>query len=410
MPKLPLKKQNSPNLLYYIIIAAASFVVYINALSNEFVFDDESVVLGDQSITEISNIPKYFTAQEGFHKVIGRYYRPVVSTTYAIDYALWGLKPFGFHLTNIIIHVINSLLFFKLLLLIFAGGKGNLTGAKLFAVLFGGLIFAVHPIHTEAVTWVSGRTDSLSFTFFTSSFIYYIKYLREQKVYFLVLLLLFYVLALLSKEMAITLPVVLILFDIAENKGLSVKLIKERFSVYFILFAASVLYLSLRWFILKDIPQRETYFYFYGKDAFTSLLTMLQTLPLYFRLLIVPIGLLYHYNGYLPYVNSITAPDVIIALVFIIVMAAITAYFFRKSPLISFSILLFFAALLPVMNIVPTMNFMAERFLYIPSISLSIVIAVVFIKYYNNKTKPVLISLIFIILGLLFLSNIFQEL
>src|SRR5437867_3406778 len=109
---------------YYLFLAVVAFSVYANSLSNDFVFDDESVVLSDPSITKISNVPKYFTGQEGFHKVIGRYYRPVVSASYALDYAFYGFSPLGFHLTNILIHLINCLLFFKFLTIIFTTRAG----------------------------------------------------------------------------------------------------------------------------------------------------------------------------------------------------------------------------------------------------------------------------------------------
>ena len=385
------KKVRNELLKYYLLIAAAGFVVYINALSNDFVFDDDSVVLGDPSITDISNIPKYFTGQEGFHKVIGRYYRPVVSATYAIDNSLWGLKPFGFHLTNIIIHVINSLLFFKLLLLMFGIESAKTQKSRLYAVIFGALIFAVHPIHTEAVTWVSGRTDSLSFTFFIASFIYYLKYSKGKNPLNFVMVFFFFVLSLLAKEMAITLPAVILLYDIAVSKGLSKKLIQEKLLIYVSFVAASVMYLFLRWLILKDIPQRESYFYFYGKETLTAILTMLQTLPLYFRLLIVPVELIYHYNGYLPYQSSFASVYIIMAIVFILIMISVAVYLFKKLPLVSYSILFFFITLLPVMNILPTMNFVAERFLYIPSAALSFAAVVLVSKYYSDKLKSALV-------------------
>ncbi|MGH2575716.1 MAG: hypothetical protein ACRDFC_08480, partial [Ignavibacteria bacterium] len=209
------------NLKYYIIISVIAFAVYANSLSNEFVFDDESVVLGDPSITNLENIPKYFTAREGFHKVIGRYYRPVVSASYALDYSVWGFKPFGFHLTNVIIHVINCILFLKLLLLIFSpNSKFSIQNSQFkihapqFIILAGAVIFTVHPIHTEAVSWVSGRTDSLSFTFFIAAFIFYIKYSSSRGRLNFILTALFFLFALLAKEMAITLPLTIILFDV----------------------------------------------------------------------------------------------------------------------------------------------------------------------------------------------------
>ena len=99
----------------YIIITVLTFLIFYNSFENEFVFDDESVVVNNLSIMDISNIPKYFTGAEGFHKVIGRYYRPIVSTTYAVDYAIGELNPLGYHITNVIIHIVSCLLLFAIL-------------------------------------------------------------------------------------------------------------------------------------------------------------------------------------------------------------------------------------------------------------------------------------------------------
>lgn len=380
--------------IYYLLIAVVAFAVYANSLSNDFVFDDESVVLGDPSITDLSNIPRYFTAQEGFHKVIGRYYRPVVSSTYALDYAIWGLEPFGFHLTNVIIHVINSLLFFKLLLMIFGVDDSRSQKTKLTAVIIAGFVFAVHTIHTEAISWVSGRTDSLSFTFFAASFIFYLKYTAEKKASNFSLVLFFFLLSLLAKEMAITLPIVVVLYDILVNKEKKRESIQNNLWIYVSLAVLSIMYLFIRWLILKDIPQRESYFYFYGKDLSTIVFTMFQTIPLYFRLLVAPVGLLYHYNVYFPYQGSIASFDVILAVVFVVIMIAISVVTMKKFPMASYSILFVFVTLLPVMNIVPTMNFMAERFLYIPSAAFSILLSALIIRFYNSRSKQILLAVL----------------
>lgn len=375
-----------------VILAVITFAVFANSLSNDFVFDDESVVVGDETITSLSNIPKYFTGELGFHKVIGRYYRPIVSATYALDYSIWGLKPFGFHLTNVLIHVINVLLLFALLKLIFESSSSKF---KDYAILIGTLIFALHPIHTEAVAWVSGRTDSLSCTFFFAAFIYYHKYSRPDgnRNSNLVFGLLFYLLALLSKEMAITLPAVIILFDLIINRMSIKQLISERSKIYAAFIILSVIYLVLRWAVLKDVPQRESYFYFYGKDSATAFFTMFQTLPFYFKLAVFPVGMLYHYGGYLPYVNSISEPSVIFAAGFVIVVAFIIYYLYKRFPMVSYSLIFFFLTLLPVLNIVPTMNFMGDRFLYIPSLFLSLSLTAIAIKYYTKENVKLIYAL-----------------
>jgi tetratricopeptide (TPR) repeat protein len=188
--------------------------------------------------------------------------------------------------------------------------------------------------------------------------------------------------------MAITLPVVVILYDIIV-KRLSVNELMKKLNVYAVLIVISVVYVLIRWLILRDVPERETYFYFYGKDLLTSFLTMLPVLPLYFKLLVVPTGLLYHYSGYMPYISSFGDLHVLFSLFFILLLLALAFYLIKRIPLVSYSIFFFFITLMPVLNIVPTMNFMAERFLYIPSVIVSISLTVLFIKYYSEKTGKV---------------------
>ncbi len=379
----------------YLVVAAVAFIIYANSLSNQFVFDDDSVVLGDQTITQLSNIPKFFTGELGFHKVIGSYYRPIVSTTYAIDYYLWKHDPYGYHLTNVIMHVINSVLFCVLLLFMF---RREQSVFKSYAVLIAGLIFAVHPIHTEVVAWVSGRTDGIACTFFFAAFIFYFKYSDELKGKYFFLTLFMYFLALLSKEMAISLPVIIILYDLVINRADFKAILNKRKWMYASLIVLSFLFMLLRWYALRNVVPRESYMYFYGMDLPTVIYTMLQTVPLYFRLSVVPYGMLYHYGGYLPYINTLLDFRVIFALVFIAVMLSLAVFFIKRSPYISYSILLFFVTLIPVMNIVPTMNFMADRFLYIPSMFLSIIAAFAAYHYYSRRNKNVIVLAALVVL------------
>lgn len=378
--------------LLYILVGIVSFAVYYNSLKNSFVFDDESVIQTNPSIQSLSNIPKFFTADEGFHKVIGKYYRPLTSTLYTVDYAIWGLDPYGFHLTNILIHVISCLLLLSVLLKMFGEYENGLLAA-----MIGALIFAVHPVHTEAVSWISGRTDSLVTLFFFASFQFYLKYTGEENgKTALWLSLLFYVLGLLSKEMIVTMPVILLLYDFVYREK-DFGYIKKNILAYVLFAAVTVIFMGIRYMLLKDIPDRTTYLYFYGKDGATALFTMLKTIPVYLKLLIYPVNLLYHYNGTIPDSSSLADAKVIGALVFILVLAGLSVYFFRKQSVFSFAILFFFVSLLPVMNIVPTMNFMAERFLYMTSFALSVLISFVIVQYVNARNIRAVVPLFLVI-------------
>ena len=405
----------------YIIITVFSFLIFYNSLENDFVFDDESVVVNNYTISDLSNIPKFFTGDEGFHKVIGRYYRPIVSSTYTIDYAIWELDPVGFHFTNIIIHLISCLLLFAVLAKLFAKYKYGIL-----ASLIASLVFASHPIHTEAVSWISGRTDSLVTLFFFASFLFYIKFLIRnddkkefgndnqdvssgevsgfRKYIFLIISLLFYFSGLLSKEMIITFPVVIILFDFVYRKK-PILYFKENIITYASFAVVTVIYLLLRYITLKDVVERETYTYFYQMDFVTTAATMFKTVPLYFKLLFVPVNLLYHYNGTIPDSSSFLDLNVILSIIFTFAIIVFSVIFYKRHSVVSFCLLFFAVSLLPVMNIIPTMNLMAERFLYMTSFSLSIIIAYFIVKFINEKNNtPILVSSLVIIVLFSFLT------
>jgi len=367
----------------YLIIILVTYLVFHDSLSNDFVFDDESVIVNNSSIQSIGNIPSFFTAEEGFHKVIGRYYRPIISASYAIDYSIWGLNSFGFHLTNIIIHIISCLLLFKIFTVLFWRYKYR----NLFS-LFATLIFAVHPIHTEAVTWISGRTDSMVTMFFFASFLSYIEFTREQKYLkekntlqsiagrnylYLFLSLLFFASGLLTKEMIITMPVIILLYDFVYRKK-DLSYFKKNILVYSLFAGIAVIYLIIRYILLRDVPERENYLYFINKDFIVIMGTMLKTIPVYFRLLFAPFDLLYHYNGVIADAKTLIDIEVILTILFIGLLIFLSVYYYKKDSIISFCILFFFVTLLPVMNIFPTMNLMAERFLYLTSFALVLLI------------------------------------
>lgn len=371
------------SIYYYLIIIVITYLVYSNSISGEFVFDDESVIVNNPSIQSLGNIPKYFTADEGFHKVIGRYYRPVVSSSYAVDYSVWGLNPYGFHITNVIIHIISCLLLFKIFIVLFWRYKYR----NLFS-LFAALIFAVHPIHTEAVAWISGRTDSMVTMFFLASFLFYIEFTKEQRhvnetntiesitdknYLYLALSLVFYTFGLLTKEMIVTMPVIILLYDFIYRKK-PITYFKKNILIYSLFGGITLVYLILRYMVLKDIPERENYLYFLNKDFVVTFGTMLKTIPVYFRLLFAPFGLIYHYNGVILDAKTLIDPEVVFTFLFIVLLIFLSIYYYKKDSIISFCILFFFVTLLPVMNIFPTMNLMAERFLYLTSFALVLLI------------------------------------
>ena len=366
-------------ILLYAATAAAALLVYANSLGGGFVFDDHHLIEERAEEYRFAAITDHFTGKAGYQITMGRYYRPMTALTLIADnetsrLLYGGTDPRPFHWTNLLIHAAVCLVLLRLLLV--------LTG-DLAAALAAALLFAVHPIHTEAVSWISGRTDALCGLFYFAALLAYVRWIGTRGFRHLMLLFLLYAAALLSKEMAVTFPAALLLYDLtlgrprpgAAGCAPSAPSLRARLSVYMGLALLTALFLVLRERVLAGAPDVESMLYFHGRSALVTAATMLQTLPEYARLLAVPAGLLYHYNGVLPYCDSLLQAGPLLGLALGAVCAVLALLFLRRRPAVSFACVFFYLALLPVMNIVPTMSLMADRFLYIPSLLVALLAA-----------------------------------
>ena len=137
---------------HYVRIACAALlggVVYLNALHNPFVYDDHHTVVQNPSIASVTDVRAV---------VLGAVTRPIVNFSYALDRAVWGAGPFGFHVTNVLLHMLNVVLLFQL-------ARRFEKGRPLVAFA-AAMLLAVHPMMTEAVGYISGRSEVLCATFF----------------------------------------------------------------------------------------------------------------------------------------------------------------------------------------------------------------------------------------------------
>lgn len=171
---------------------------------------------------------------EGIYKIFSQpivvNYFPLQILSYALDYQLWHVQPFGYRLHNVVLHFLNAALVFLLLKKIFS----NTWVSFLAALLFG-----LHPVNVESVTWVAERKNVLSMALMLSSFIFYLYYLEEKrqarKAGFYLAGLSLFLLALLAKVSAIVLPFLFLLFDLSFQKRKKWEIIKDK--IPFILFA-----------------------------------------------------------------------------------------------------------------------------------------------------------------------------
>ena len=153
--------------LFAILIIAASFSAYFNSLRNEFVWDDKVLIAENERVQDW----RYLGENLRTHLYHGtgeasNFYRPVLKLSFMLDYAIWKEDVFGWHLTNIVLHAVNAALVFLIFGLVFADR---------IASFIAGMLFAVHPVFTSAVTYISGRGDPLALFFMMLAFLFFIK-------------------------------------------------------------------------------------------------------------------------------------------------------------------------------------------------------------------------------------------
>lgn len=353
-------------LIFFICI-----IIYSNSLGGEFAYDDEYFVVKNINIRNLENIPSFFInpSTVAFAKLSEDVYRPITTLSYALDYFFWRLDTFGYHLINVLFHSSSATVLFLFLYVAF----GNISVA-----LLASLLFACHPVQTEVVSWISGRASVLFLFFYLSALIFYVRFLKESKKIYFVYSLTFYALSLFSKEMAVTLPLVLITHDIHFPIKERIRNKIYRYAPFCLL---TIFFVLMRYLVLKRVSQCS----WWGGSPYHTFLTMSRVLIEYIKLLFLPFKLCAFY--FIDISKSIAEARVLGSLAILILLAITLPFIFRRSRKLSFSIWWFFITLLPVSNIIPLKALMAERFLYLPSIGFCVGLAIFIDRIRGIKTK-----------------------
>ncbi|MCL4457260.1 MAG: tetratricopeptide repeat protein [Nitrospirae bacterium] len=226
---------------HILILAIASIAIYANTLTMGFVWDDIPFITKNRFIGDIEKIPELFTSHlwagvEGFFR--GDYYRPLYALSFAIDHIFYKENPFGYHITNIILHAIASIAVYLLALKILKSDA---------AAFITGLVFAVHPSHVEAVAWITGRNNMLLAALIVFSVYFYALFSERRKAKYISTSLILFFLSLLVHEITVILPILIFLYSICfEESGLKKKLLWP-----LIYGAAAIPYFILRFAFLE---------------------------------------------------------------------------------------------------------------------------------------------------------------
>jgi len=335
-----------------IIIAGA--LVYTNSLNGDFLWDDETLVEFNPYVKDWAHLPKILTSRLGsVANEAGAFYRPVQTLTYLIDYSLWNRNVIGYHVTNVFWHILSAICVFGLIQSLFHDGKLSLITA---------LIFVVHPLHTEAVSYISGRADPIAAVFILMTFILYLKCDQNWSKSLMGLMAGCYLLALLSKEYALILPVLIGFYHFTYKSKVNKK-------AFITLIAATAAFVLWRLLVIGTAKIAEGE----APDLSTRLPGVFVALFNYFRLMVWPVDLHMEYGGIL---FPMSHPKAILGL---IMTASILFYMFNrreKDRFLFFCAGWFFITLLPSSNLLMPINaYMAEHWLYVPLIGAILIVA-----------------------------------
>lgn len=343
-----------------ILISLFSVLLYLNTIYGKFDCGDFKIITENNFIKEWQHLSKIFTKE--YFAISGEAaYRPVVTISYFTDYAIWHTNPFGFHLTNVILHTINTVLFYLFI-------NATLQNKKI--IFFSTLFFVTHPLLVETINAVGYREDLLSATFMMVSLIYFIKsdtilYERggQQRrfILFYAISLVAYLCALFSKEIAITLPAILLLFAVFSDQKIWTGILRRLKGIYTGYIVITLFYLIIRFVVFSNPAVKDSY---QPGGFWANILTMIKILASYIRLSFFPLKLNADYV--VPLVKTPLEWSFILSIAFLISIFIIFAKLCKSRNIFAFWMAWFFITLLPVMNIIPIGKIMAERYLYIP--------------------------------------------
>ena len=378
---MPLTQARLKTTLFLLALTGILFLVYANGLKTPFQSDDERHIFLN---LEIDN-PAYYlnlVRDPGLLEKIAL--RQISLLAFALNYQWSQENPFGYHLFNILIHIFTVILVFTTVSLTIKNAtEWGEKGASIIAATTA-LLFGLHPIQTETVTYISGRPGGMAALFFLLSLLMFIlgglkKSFREIPSFIFYALSLFtFFVAVLCKETAITLPVILLLYDLYFMKGENWKAFRSRIGFY-MLFPTIALLIYLQtphaFLAIGGLLEKVNFFLIW---------VQLDILKIPIKLFFFPINLAFEHDIR----NQVMwGPLLISILGLTVVLFMVIKKFYLKSAVLSFSVLWFLITLAPSNSIMPRTHLLSERNLYLPYFGLCLFFAVIIYLIFCKETR-----------------------
>ena len=390
-----------------IVIVLVSLAAYSSVLFNGFVYDDNSQVIDNPWIKDLSHLGDIFSKSVWSFlsgSTISNYYRPFMHIGYMLTYQVFGLKPMGFHLVNLLVHAGVSVLVFLIISGLLKESASPAPYSYLSPPFVAALLFATHPIHTEAVAWVAGFPE-LSFSFFSLlSFYLYVRSSEGFDANYLLSAASF-VLAIFSKETALTVLAFFVVHDFVLKRARTRPF--AYFKRYVPFLSATGVYLLLRLRALGGMAPQKAH---PDLTAFQYVINIFPLLMKYIEKLLLPVNL-NAFHVFHP-ISSVLELKGIVSLAVVIILVFIAHAAFRKNKLAFFGMSWIVIPLLPVLYI-PGLgeNTFAERYLYLPSFGFAILYALLISYVWNNASRWAagFTALSFVLAGLYFAGTAYRN-
>ena len=375
------------------VILLAAFLVYSNTLRFDFVYDDRGQILANVQVHAWRYVPHYFLERVwsfAYPGLQGNYYRPMFLLFLLLNYKIFGPFAAGWHLVSVAAHMGVTYLVYAL--------ARRLTGDRPTA-LIAALIFGINPVHIESVAWISGVTDPLLALFLLPAFLCYLNALdgKAHRRSWLAGSLALYSLAMLSKETALILPMIIFAYEWlwygpAESNGFQSAFERARTAVVRIVpfVLLTLVYLAVRWQVLEGLGHTMM-----PLSVSTIIYTWPHLLLFYLRHLVWPFGLSVFYS--VPYVETPALVPFVLPLAGLVAIGFLVSIAVRRlgrtSPpdgrLAVFCCLWILIPFVPLLDlsVLPIGEIAHDRYLYLPSIGFSILLAMALRRIRIGKLK-----------------------
>jgi len=402
------------NLIAVFSIGILCIIIYSNTLQAPFVFDDRLHIPENRQI-KLTNLDFQGLYDSAFKSPLSN--RPVANISFALNYYFGGYDVTGYHMVNITIHVINGILVYFLALAIFSHIRLSLaqtlnhsTTGQIFSMsLFSALLFIAHPVQIQSVTYIVQRMNSMSVMFYLLSLFFYIRARlsrakRRRWVLFLSCSV-SWIIALGSKEIAVTLPFIILLYEWYFFQNLNAAWIKR--NAMYLLVPISILCLLA--FIYKGGNPFHEILAEYSQYEFTMserVLTQFRVVIFYLSLLTYPHPSRFNLEHYFTTSHSLLDPiTTLLSLLIILGLVAFAIFLVRKNRLISFGILWFFINLVIESSVI-ALDMIFEHRLYLPMFGFALIVSYLTFHFLSNKRSLAVVISAVITLSLGTATNI----